>query len=955
MKKLFQILLIIFNITLTSNFQLVYAQEQSTIDSLLKRLETINVDTSKVDLLNDLSNRHQRKNHDKAEYFAMQALNLAKNSGYKKGIASSYEMIGDVNLYIGKYDKAIEYYEKLLKIVKEIGDKRSISTSLNNIGITHYYQSNYDKAIEYFLRSLKFKEEIGDRRGIAGSLNNIGIIYKNQGNSDKALEYYLKSMKISEEIGDKRRISACLGSIGIIYDVWGNYDEAINYFLKSLKIKQEIGDKRGISGILSNIGIAYRNQGNSDKAIGYYSKSLKIAEEIRDNVIISICLNGIGLTYLEQKKYNKALSNFKKAQKIIHEIGSKTLIVESVNFFGELHLKQNNYKKALQYYQQALMANLTNFNDSTIYCNPKELNANSKPLLLRTLSSKAKALYLIFNEENNIKNIETSITTYELVFQLIYIMRNDYSHESTQLLLSETTKNSLADAIQAAIHYNRLMPDHKNEGKAFEYLEKSKSTTLGTYLSDSKMKQHWNISDTILEKEKSIAINRRFYEAAIQKAKAKKGEYDTLLVQSYRDKLFSYSKQYESLINTFKNDYPNYYKLKYEQKVASVKDLQNQLDNKSALINYFVADTTLFIAALTKNSLVYKTIKTDSLFKQKIIDYHIDIKSVFTEDELESSSELYQTLIAPIEELIENKSNLIILPDEHLYYLPFETLCKNGSNLTKSDFLVKNYSISYHHSATLWLNSIEKSKNQITRNESFIGFAPVFDTKTNNGYILSSEWISDTTKTEIATRSISSDLKHFNSLPYSEEEIKSIVKLFGKKKKKAKGYFFREANEENFKQNVSNYNYVHIASHSFANDHYPSLSGIAFSQPDTAKMNKESDEDGILYAGETYNLNIPNADLVVLSSCKSGLGKLIKGEGLLSLSRGFLYSGTPNIVFSLWNVKDEQTKDLMIEFYKQILKGKDYAKALRQAKLKLINNSKTASPKYWAAWILLGK
>ncbi len=164
-------------------------------------------------------------------------------------------------------------------------------------------------------------------------------------------------------------------------------------------------------------------------------------------------------------------------------------------------------------------------------------------------------------------------------------------------------------------------------------------------------------------------------------------------------------------------------------------------------------------------------------------------------------------------------------------------------------------------------------------------------------------------------------------------------------------YFHKEANEENFINKVEDFNYIHIATHSFVNDKYPKLSGIAFSQPDTTQKDKE---DGTLYAGETYNLNLSNTDLVVLSSCKSGLGKLIKGEGFLSLSRGFLYSGA-NIIFSLWNVQDEQTKDLMIQFYKKVLKKQEYAKALREAKLKLIKNPKTASPKYWAAWVLVGK
>ena len=160
--------------------------------------------------------------------------------------------------------------------------------------------------------------------------------------------------------------------------------------------------------------------------------------------------------------------------------------------------------------------------------------------------------------------------------------------------------------------------------------------------------------------------------------------------------------------------------------------------------------------------------------------------------------------------------------------------------------------------------------------------------------MLSSGWISDTTYTSLATRSVSSDLKHFNALPYSEKEVKSILKLFQKYGQKADGYFLSEASEENFKKQASNYNYIHIASHSFTNDKYPALSGIAFSQPNTTALPDGQKEDGILFAGESYNLNLSKANLVVLSSCQSGLGKLINGEGFLSLSRGFLFICSSN-------------------------------------------------------------
>ena len=143
---------------------------------------------------------------------------------------------------------------------------------------------------------------------------------------------------------------------------------------------------------------------------------------------------------------------------------------------------------------------------------------------------------------------------------------------------------------------------------------------------------------------------------------------------------------------------------------------------------------------------------------------------------------------------------------------------------------------------------------------------------------------------------------------------------------------------------------VHVSSHGFSNDREPKLSGIVFSQP-TDTLAKE---DGILYTGETYNLDL-HADLIVLSSCESGLGKLIRGEGLQALSRGFLYAGTPNVLFSLWKALDKPTKDLMVQFYAIVLEGNAYAEALQQAKLNLINDPRTAFPHFWSGFVMVGR
>ena len=330
---------------------------------------------------------------------------------------------------------------------------------------------------------------------------------------------------------------------------------------------------------------------------------------------------------------------------------------------------------------------------------------------------------------------------------------------------------------------------------------------------------------------------------------------------------------------------------------------------------------------------------------------------------------LYQVLIQPVESITKGKSKLIIIPDKYLYCLPFETLYNPVSanlqkDYTNKDYLVKAHNILYHYSNTLYCQILQENI-QNTGTGGFIGFAPVFDNDSLNNLVTHrGASILDTLNSDSyeTLRSISYNGKTFNPLPYSEKEVETIASLFKARKLNAAEYLYGNANEISFKKNIPDYKYIHLATHGIVNEKNPNLSGIVFSQP-THKPEEDSLtdmetglpdlDDGILFAGEMYNLDL-NADLVVLSACETGLGKIISGEGIMSMTRGFIYSGTPNILFSLWKVGDKNTYELMVNFYADIIEGQTYSKALRNAKLKLIKNEATAFPANWAGFTLVG-
>jgi CHAT domain-containing protein len=309
-----------------------------------------------------------------------------------------------------------------------------------------------------------------------------------------------------------------------------------------------------------------------------------------------------------------------------------------------------------------------------------------------------------------------------------------------------------------------------------------------------------------------------------------------------------------------------------------------------------------------------------------------------------------------LERKLYGKNRLVIIPDGVLYYIPFEALIANTPrqtdqtvDFTKLEYLLRSYEISYSYSSSFYLNRLQQKDSTTTKALSYVGFAPVFRDTDSNGIFHPNNALT-LEKDPAVLRSITVDGKRFSELKYSEREVSLVAEDFQKKGKSGTSFLYDNASEENFKLNVGKYSCIHIATHGYINEEHPQLSMLLFSQP----QHSSTTEDGVLYASEMYNLSL-NADLLVLSSCQSGLGKYVKGEGIIAMTRGFFYSGAHNIIFSLWKVYDKQTNELMTEFYDHVLEGETFSSALRKSKLRLISDRSTAFPSKWSGFILVGK
>jgi len=955
---------------------LFYAQKAFNISEIYFKESNKDEMFEKSDVLlslGDLSDRKGKIQEELTYYKNALELVLKTDSTDELRIAKLWNRTGYTYSNLGKYDSALLFCEKALKArIRLFGDNNiEVSESYITTGKIYYvYQRENKKALEYYQKALKIRISIlGELHpNVATIYTYIGIVLEEQGEYDKALIYFEKACKIYISTLGELHISLaqCYNNIGAVYTYLGNYEKALEYYQKSLQIKITIlGIKHpDIAATFNNIGFIYYTNRDNEKALEYYQKSIEIQIPAYgdDQPELAATYRNIGLIFHSKGEFDTALEYLQKSLKIEISVYGKYHPNIAICYYilGSIYCSKGEYFKALGCNQKALVANLIEFNDTNIYNIPKIKNVLSERILKETLIEKADIFYKLFkNNNNSIREIEASMANYEMAFELINKMRNELNFETTKLLLSENTKNYYADAAEVALEYDKVNPSNKNALKAFEFIERGKGATLSAQFNDLKAKHIALIPDSLLEKENELKTKQNFYNTKINIEKFKQGGYDTVKVNLFENKYFTYSRQYDSLIEYFETKYPEYYDLKYSFKTITIEETQRLLDNKTAIINYFIGDTILLIAVITKNAFEIRKLSIDSTFKESVTDYFRSMKMVESNRFYSLSFELYRKLIYPVKDLVTEQEKLIIIPDDYLYYVPFETLIQDSINNIKPgndpNYLINNYSISYHNSVSLWSNSLKLSNSRQSISNDFIGFAPVFNNGFRNGFILESNInILDSTDNNLASRSVSIDGKKFNPLPYTEKELSSIIKDFEKNRKKATGFFNDKATEENFKKNIKTAKYIHIASHGFANDKNPSLSAIAFSQPAKRTNNKDSIEDGILYSGEIYNLKL-NADLVVLSACETGIGKMVKGEGMLSMTRGFLYAGVPNIIYSLWRVPDKNTKELMVELYDKILEGNDYTTALRKAKIKILNNSSTSFPIHWAGFVLLGK
>ncbi|MBU8891264.1 MAG: CHAT domain-containing protein [Bacteroidales bacterium] len=840
---------------------------------------------------------------DSALFYTQNAINLFESVLQTDSIllANTFQSLGIINKLLGKYDEAIICYNKSEEIYRLKSKQSLLAYIYGNKANIFFIQQDYTKARDFHLRAINiFKQDsIAYKNQLASTYNNLGNIYRKNSDYVNAIKYYNKSLKLKEE---NNTSYSTLGNLALCYEKINNYSEALDYYINTLKTT-----------------IKYYGNNSTRLALNYtnYANFLEIINRNNES----------------QKYYELALNIYKS-----NFIEKHPDLSNCYNEIGEFYQKQNKPDLALDYFQKSLIALSPEFNDTSISSNPDIDKVLSKTHLLSSLKNKAFTLSILASQNKNTANHKLSLATYDIAIETINQIRSGYLSEESKLFLADNEFETFSNALQTSFELYKLTNEQKYLEKAFNYSESGKSAILTEALKNIHALNIGGIPDNLILKEKQLEKSIWAYEELIYEENKKKTPDNNKL--AYWSKyLFEKKQEYAEFLQSLENNFQKYHSLKYSSQHFSINDLQSKLSAKDALIEYYLYNNRVYIFYIDKKESVLFEQEINQPFYNHLNDILISLSNnnfsnhgyqEFSKFQ-ESSFYLYSKLIQPFEDKINNK-NLIIIPDGKLAYLPFSSLTYENKNFNKinyrdlSYFIYKN-TINYSYSANFLLDEKTNEKTDLSK---LAGFAPTYD---------NIEGLQDNNLTfRQKYREKLFPLKGIT------EEVEIINELIG-----GDVFIDNEATEYNFKKVASGYDILHLAMHTIMDDINPMYSKMVFTQTN------DTTEDGFLNTYELYNMNL-NARMAVLSSCNSGSGILHRGEGVLSMARGFVYSGCPSIIMTLWSVEDNSGVKLMTSFYSYLLKGKNKSQSIRKSKIDFIKKADQlrAHPYFWSGYVVIG-
>ncbi|HWN10925.1 MAG TPA: CHAT domain-containing tetratricopeptide repeat protein [Pyrinomonadaceae bacterium] len=930
------------------------------------------------------------------------ALSLSRRIKNHKSEAAILNCLSSLEVLIGNNSQALSGAESALRSSRLAGSRTDEARALFISGEANYGLGDLKKTLEFDQQALNILREFRDYHGQAEVLLNLGYAYSSLSRTEESRQSYQEAVRLTGLAQDPRLEARSLRALATFQARLGEYQQALDLFQKSLKQLNSIDDRLTKATVLGGMAFTYKNLGELQKALEYINQSIALFQEIGNTWGEAEAQMDAGRISFSLGNGQEALSSYERALTLFRQLGMTRLQAQTLRDMGVVYDSWNNRDEALKHYNHSLR--LTRPGQDQRYQaytfnyigrvyeasgeNSKAIDHYRRALQLNRVAEdpagEALSLFNLAHVQRDMNLLDDARAQIETGLKISESLRSKVASQNVRASLVASTHQyfELHADILMRLHLSR--PNEGFAAAAFEASEKARARSLLELLREARADIRQGVDASLLAQERRVGqeLNSQAERHAELILSGQKDE--ALKVAGEVDRLTG---EYEEIETQIRTTSPRYAALTQPEPLT-LKEIQRQvLDDDSLLLEYMLGDDRSYVWAVTRHEIAAFELPGREQIEDQARAFHklltanqaVPGETITQNQERvkEANAQLPKAAASFSRVVLEpvltrlGKKRLLIVADGALQYIPFQALVvpPTAGNFARPEHtsvhpiaddlipLIRDHEIVNEPSASTLALLMAEARNRKPSPRNVAVLAdPVFEADDpridgdQNGNLLTAGAQETEVRRVLRDVNISGQGGSIPRLFASADEADAIMSVTPWRSGfKAIGFDASRATA--MSSTLGDYRIVHFATHGFVNNDYPALSGVVLSLFDQ----KGQQQDGFLRLHDIYNLKLP-VELVVLSACNTGLGKEVKGEGFIGLTRGFMYAGASSVVASLWKVDDQATAELMRLFYTYMLRdGLSPAAALRKAQMTMSQQKRWESPYFWAGFVIQGQ
>jgi CHAT domain-containing protein/tetratricopeptide (TPR) repeat protein len=975
----------VLNTVLRESYQVAFETARETVDEDDRRLKVTGLATESKKLVT----RATAATLQTAVKNYQELLPLLRALRDRSGEAAALNSLGFAMSSLGRFEEALGHYQSSLGLWRELRYERGEGETLLNIGAAYSSMGEKRTALAHYDHVLAIDRRLQDRRAEMYVVNNIASVMGDLGEPRSALARFGQVLELATQLGDQVAVARTLVNMSTAHQSLGEFQQALGLAERALNSAPST-DLRGRAVVLTRLGDLYFLLGDHARARDSYSRAIELAQAGGDPRIRAFTTLQLSMVHREVGELDEAFARVVHAQALAEEIQDRRTLAMSLIQRAELHRKRAETEPARESFRQAVahsravgdprseaLAHLgLGVIDAELGDRPGARETLEHALaLVRSIgdrSNEARILLARARLDRDDNALDLARTHAEAALKVVEAIRGEVVNQHLRTGYTASTHDFYELGIDVLMRLHARNGSAGFDRMALELSERSRARRLVELLNEARADIRQGVEPSLLSRERSL---RELVNTKAERLLALAGNRQAARAASALEgELEEAVARLRDVEAEIRSRSPRFSALALPQPLRA-SEIQDQVDPETVLLVYSLGESRSYLWAITPTGLSSLTLPPRGEIEQaarrvhELITVRVsrrpgetagqwgDRVAVGDAEYGRASSALSRMILGPLLAQLNTK-RVVVVAEGALQFVPFSALPIPGSIDGRP--LLSEYEVASIPSVSSLAELRREARTRQRPPRTLAILAdPVFSNDDPRvGGAASRPSASAADQPALWPRDLdraAADVAgasgvRFARLPFSRREADAAVR-YVRPAERLRAVDFDASYATATSPDLAQYRFVHFATHGLLDSVRPELSGLVFS----LVGRDGSPQQGYLRAHEVYNLRLP-ADLVVLSGCRTGLGRDIKGEGMVSLARGFLYAGAQRVSVSLWQVDDEATAELMSRFYAAMIRdGMRPTAALRSAQLALRDTRRWRVPFYWAGFVLQGE